>query len=65
MSVVYVAGILWCTHGEDVVNTPINKSVVFVKEWYITFTNDRWKIIVHFDLTAFEDVITSLHYTRV
>jgi len=61
MRVVYVAGMLWCTHGEDVVNTPINQSVVFVKERDITLTNDRWKIIVHFDLTAFEDVITTLH----
>jgi len=58
---------LWCTLGEDVINAPINQSVVFANEQDIILSNDRWRIIVNFDLTAFEDVITTLHegLTRV
>jgi len=64
---VYVSGMLWCTLGEDVTNAPLNQSIVFVNEQDIILSNDRWRLIVHFDLTAFEDVITTLHegLTRV
>ena len=61
MKVVYVSGMLWCTVGEDVINAPIKQNVVFGKEQDIILSTDRWRLIVHFDLTAFDDVITTLH----
>ena len=67
MKVVYVSGMLWCTLGEDVTNAPLNQSIVFVNEQDIILSNDRSRLIVHFDLTSFKDVITTLHkvLTRV
>jgi uncharacterized small protein (DUF1192 family) len=58
---VYVAGMLTCTVGGDVINTPLNHSVVFVKERDIILTNDYWRIFVHYDLAEFEEAITALH----
>jgi hypothetical protein len=58
---------LACTLGADVINTPLNHSVVFVKEQDVVLTNDYWRLIVHYDLAEYEEAITTLHedLTRV
>jgi len=55
------------TLGGDVINTPLNQSVVFVKQQDVILTNDYWRIIVHYDFAEFEEAITTLHedLTRV
>jgi hypothetical protein len=58
---------LACTLGGDVINTPLNHSVVFVKQQDVMLTNDYCRLIVHYDLAEFEEAITTLHedLTRV
>ena len=51
---------LLCTIGAEVVNTPINHCVVFVKHKDVVLTSDYWQIIVNFDLSAYEDATTIL-----
>ena len=43
-----------------VVNTPLNHSVVFVKHKDVVLTSDYWRIVVNFDLSAYEDATTIL-----
>jgi len=57
---VYVSGMLMCTIGAEVINTPLNQSVVFVKAKDVVLTSDYWRIIVNFDLSAYEDATTTL-----
>jgi hypothetical protein len=40
--------------------TPLNHSVVFVKE-DMFLTINYWRIIVNFELSAYEDATTTLH----
>jgi hypothetical protein len=56
----YVSGLLLWYVGAEVINTPLNHIVLFVKENDMIFTSDYWKIIVNFDLMPYEDVTTSL-----
>jgi hypothetical protein len=56
----YVSGLLLCYVGAEVVNSPLNHSVLFVKEKDVIFTSDYWKIIVNFDLMPYEDVVSTL-----
>jgi hypothetical protein len=44
----------------DVVNTPLNHSVLFVKHKDVVLTSDYWRIVVNFDLSAYEDATTIL-----
>ena len=44
----------------DVVNTPLNHSVVFVKYKDVILTSYYWRIVVNFDLCAYEDATTIL-----
>jgi hypothetical protein len=44
--------VIWC--GANVINTPINQSVIFIKEADVAFTNDYWKVVVNFKLTPYE-----------
>jgi hypothetical protein len=46
--------------GAEVINTPLNRSVLFVKEKDLILISDYWKIIVNFDLMPYEDVTTTL-----
>jgi hypothetical protein len=64
---VYVSGMLMCTIGAEVINTPLNNSAVFVKDKNVILTSDYWRIIVNFDLSSYEDAITILreHLSRV
>ena len=41
----------------EVVNTALNRSVVFVKVADAAFTGDYWKVVVHFQLTPYEKAI--------
>jgi hypothetical protein len=52
---------LACTLGGDAINTPLNHSVVFVKEQDVILTNDNWSPIVHYVLAEYEEAITTLH----
>ena len=56
----YVSGMLVCTLGAEVTNSPLNHRVVFVKDKDVILTNDYWQIIVNFHLSAYEDVTTTL-----
>jgi len=51
---------LLCTVGAEVTNTPLNHSVVFVKEKDMFLTSDYWRIVVNFNLTAYEDAPSTL-----
>jgi len=46
--------------GADIVNTPMNKSVIFIKEGDITLTNDYWKVAINFRLAPYEKAIEIL-----
>ena len=46
--------------GAEIVNKPLNGSVAFVKDKDVYITNDYWRIVVNFDFTQYEDVITQL-----
>ena len=41
----------------EVVNTALNRSVVFVKIADAAFTGDYWKVVVRFQLTPYEKAI--------
>jgi hypothetical protein len=44
----------------QVTDTPISGGVAFVKEADVYVTSDYWKVVVNFDFTDYEDVITTL-----
>ena len=46
---------LLCTIDVEVTNTPINHSMVYVKHKDVVLTSDYWRIVVNFDLSAYED----------
>ena len=48
------------TLDAEVTNSPLNHSVVFVKDKDVILTSDNWWIIVNFDLSAYEDATTNL-----
>ena len=50
-----VTGILTFRVGAEVINTPLNHSVFFVKDKNVILTSDYWRIVVNFDLTAYQD----------
>jgi hypothetical protein len=56
----YVSELLLWYVGAEVINTPLNHRVLFVKEKDMIFTSDYWKIIVNFDLMPYEGVTTTL-----
>ena len=56
----YVTGILMRMVGAEVINTRLNHSVVFVKDKNVLLTSDYWRIVVNFDLTAYQDATSIL-----
>jgi hypothetical protein len=56
----YASGLLLSCVGAEVVNSPLNNSVLFVKEKDLIFTSDYWKIIVNFDMMPYEDAVSTL-----
>ena len=64
---VYVAGLLFWGSTTAIVNSPLNHSVVFIREAELVLTSDHWRVIVNFDLSAYEEAITVLRedLTRV
>ena len=44
----------------EVTNTPINHSVIFIKETEAAFTNDFWRVVIHFKIKPYEEVIEVL-----
>jgi len=49
------------SHGADIINTPLNQSVIFIKEADVTFTSDYWKVAISFKLAPYEKAIEILH----
>jgi len=47
--------------GAAEINTPLNQSVVFVRESDIILTSDTWNVLVKFDLGPYEEAIATLH----
>ena len=60
MPICLFTGLLICVCGAEIINTPINNSVIFIKKADIVLTNDNWKVVVHFKLTPFERAIEIL-----
>jgi hypothetical protein len=46
--------------GAEVINTPLNHSVIFLKEAVVVMTSSHWKVIVNFNLNTYEKAITIL-----
>jgi len=40
----------------EVINTPINHSVIFIKETEAVFTNDYWRVVIHLKIEPYEEV---------
>ena len=56
----FVSGVIASTTEPEVINTPLNGSVAFLKNKDIFVTSDYWKIMVNFEFAAYEDAITML-----
>jgi hypothetical protein len=56
----YVSGMLISIVGAQVINMPLSHSMVFVKEKDLILTSDYWRIIVNFDLVAYEEATSTL-----
>jgi hypothetical protein len=57
----FVIGLIFDLIRADVMNTPVNNSIVFLQEKDVIFTNDVWKIVINVDLASDEDVIAELY----
>jgi hypothetical protein len=57
---VYVTGLLFCGNAVEIVNLPLKHSIVFIREAELVLTSDLWRVIVNFDLSAYEEAITVL-----
>jgi hypothetical protein len=44
-----------------VINKPLNQSVIFVKECDVALTSDTWNVVVHFNLTPYDQSIATVH----
>jgi hypothetical protein len=53
-------GWLICLCGAEVINIPLNHSVIFVQEANVVMTSSYCKVIVNFNLTTYEDAIAVL-----
>jgi hypothetical protein len=56
----YVTGAISRNDETGIVNTPLNGSVAILKSKDIYVTSDYLKILVNFEFSAYEDVITTL-----
>ena len=56
----FVSGVIASTTEPEVINTPLNGSVAFLKNKDIFVTSDYWKILVNFEFAAYEEAITML-----
>jgi hypothetical protein len=45
----------------QVINKPLNQSVIFVNECDVALTSDSWKVVVHFNHTPYDQAIATLH----
>jgi hypothetical protein len=61
----FVIGLIFGLIRADVINTPVNNSIVFLQEKDVMFTNDVWKIVINVDLASYEDVIAELYQELV
>jgi hypothetical protein len=56
----YVAVLLFCGSTAEIVNSPLNHSVVFIREAELVLTSNHWRVTVNFDLSTYEEAITVL-----
>jgi hypothetical protein len=57
---IIVSGLMICLSGAEVINTPLNGSVILVEGKPVILTNDYWKIVINVNLSVYEDVIANL-----
>src|SRR5215471_8864357 len=57
----FVTGMLTLMVEGELVNQPLNQTVVFVKQGDIIMSSDTWDVFVQFDLNPYEEVIALLH----
>jgi hypothetical protein len=56
----YVSGILMSPIEAEVVNTPLNGSVAFMKYTDVYVSSDFWRLVIHSEFAAYEDAIVTL-----
>jgi len=56
----YVSGILARPIEAEIVNTPLNGSVTFMKDTEVYVSSDFWRLVIHFGFTTFEEAIATL-----
>ena len=61
MAYLLVAGMLTPGSRPEVINQPLNHSVIFLKECDLVLTSDTWDVLVKFDLSPYEEAIAILH----
>jgi hypothetical protein len=55
-----VADLLTFALGNDIAITELSQNTVFLKTKDILLTNDAWKIVVNFDLSNYEELLSKL-----
>ena len=55
-----VAGLLLAVEA-DVVNIPINQSVIFLNQGNLVFTSGTWRVLIQISLSPYEEAIAALH----
>ena len=61
MEYLLVAGILTPGSRAEVINQPLNQTVIFLKECDLVLTSDTWDVQLKFDLSPYEEAIAILH----
>jgi len=51
--------VLYSEGAPDLNITPIEGPVAFLKEYEVVFSNDRWSVVVSYDLDQFEAAIST------
>ena len=57
--ILFTGCLLTCIAAEIVIQ-PLNRSVLFLKEKDMVLTNTNWRIAVEFDMTPYQDVMSTV-----
>jgi hypothetical protein len=55
-----LAGLLIQLTAAEIINSPLHRSVVFVKTADVIQTSNFWKVVFHLNLTTYEEAVTTL-----
>jgi len=55
--------VFYCDGAPDLNITPIEGPVAFLKEYEAVFSNDRWSVVVSYELDQFEAAISTVTIT--